>query len=134
MPIRDDEQFEKYLKQFCPLEPEPLMLPKQVKIWRRPVVFTACAAVAAVLFLLAMISMRSHKPAQPAQAVGTDKPSVQQSASPQPLTIARANALLAHAPSFKIAVDSMAFRPESNPISEGRYSALALLSEEETKQ
>jgi hypothetical protein len=54
--------------------------------------------------------------------------------NPPPLTIASANALLESAPSFKAAIDNMAFQQESKPISEGRYSLLALLSKEDVKQ
>lgn len=134
MPIRDDEQFEKYLKQFSPVEPEPLMAKEQVKIRRRPMVFTAWAAVAAAILIALMVSALLHRHAPPAKEAGTSVPPVEEFNNPQPLTIAKADALLAHAPSFKAAVDNMAFQPESKPISEGRYSALALLSKEETNQ
>ena len=131
MPIRDDEQFEKYLKQFHPVAPEALPVKEQVRV-RRPLSFAAWAAVAVVL--LVMVSVFLHWPPHRPGEVRTSRPGVEELNNPQPLTIAKANALLGAAPSFKAAVDNMAFQSESRPISEGRYSALALLSEEETKQ
>ena len=51
----------------------------------------------------------------------------------QPLTIGSANALLVHAPSFKAAVDLVAFQPQAAQLSKGTHSALAVLSKEHTK-
>ena len=134
MSIHDDEQLEKYLKQFRPVEPEPLMAKEQFRIQRRPLVFAAWAAVAVAILLAVLLSVLIHKPAQPAREANAARPNVENLNNPQPLTIASANALLAKAPSFKVAVDDMAFRSESKPISEGTYSMLALLSKEEIKQ
>ncbi|HZS26876.1 MAG TPA: hypothetical protein VFB76_06570 [Candidatus Angelobacter sp.] len=134
MPIRDDEQFEKYLKQFQPVSPEPLLAKEQVKARRRPVGFAAWAAVAAAIVIALMMSALLHRHALPVKETGPSMPPVEEFNNPQPLTIGRADALLANAPSFKAAVDDMAFRPESKPISAGRYSALALLSKEEVNQ
>lgn len=133
MPIRDDEQFEKYLKQFRPMTPEALPMKEQIRATRRPLLFAAWATVAAVL-LAVMVSVFLHRPAHRPGEVITSRPSVEELNNEQPLTIAKANALLAKAPSFKAAIDNMAFQSESKPISDGKYSALALLSEEETKQ
>jgi hypothetical protein len=134
VPIRDDEQFEKYLKQFRPVTPEALTVKEQVKSRRRPLLFAALAAVASAVLLAVMVSVFLRWPPHRPGEVRTSRPGVEELNNPQPLTIAKANALLAEAPSFKAAVDNMAFQSESRPISEGRYSALALLSEEETKQ
>lgn len=132
MPVRDDEQFEKYLKQFRPVAPEMLPVKEQVRVRRQPLLFAAWAAVAVLLAV--MVSVFLHWPPHRPGELRTNRPGVEELNNPQPLTIAKANALLAGAPSFKAAVDNMAFQSESKPISEGRYSALALLSEEETKQ
>lgn len=134
MPIRDDEQFEEYLKQFRPVTPEALPMKEQVKARTRPLLFAAWAAVAAAILLAVMVPAFLHRPPHRPGQARTSKPGVEELNNTQPLTIAKANALLAQAPSFKAAVDNMAFQSESKPISEGRYSALALLSEEETKQ
>ncbi len=133
MPIRDDEPFEKYLKQFRPVAPETLPVKEQVRARRRPLLFAAWAAVAAAI-LAVMVSVFLHWPPHRPGELRTSRPGVEELNNLQPLTIAKANALLAQAPSFKAAVDNMAFQSESRPISEGRHSALALFSEEETKQ
>lgn len=133
MSIRDDEQFERYLKQFRPVAPEPLAADKPVLDRRSPLVFAAWAAVAAAILVGLVLSLRLGKPAPPAGEVTKSRPGVEQLSNPQPLTIASANALLAKAPSFKAAVDGMAFRSESKPISQGKHSALAVLSKEEEK-
>ena len=133
MPIRDDEQFEKYLKQFRPVTPEALPVKEQVRARRRPLLFAAWASVAAILFAV-IVSVFLYWPLHWPGEVRTSRPGVEELNNPQPLTIAKANALLAEAPSFKAAVDNMAFQSEPKSISEGRRSALALLSEEETKQ
>ncbi|MFZ0279636.1 MAG: hypothetical protein WA254_06135 [Candidatus Sulfotelmatobacter sp.] len=45
----------------------------------------------------------------------------------------RANAWLAAAPSFKAAVDDLAFRPQTSPLPQGKQSAVAVLSKEKTR-
>jgi len=132
VPTHDDGKFESYLKQFRPVVPEALPAKVHVRA-RRPLFFSAWAAVAAAILLAVMLSVFLHWPPQRPGKARTGVPSVEELNNLQPLTIAKANALLAEAPSFRAAVDNMAFQPESKPISEGRYSALALLSEEETK-
>jgi len=56
VPILDDEQFERYLKEFCPLAPESLQIEKRPSRARRPFVVTmwgsACAASLLLAFLL----------------------------------------------------------------------------------
>jgi hypothetical protein len=51
----------------------------------------------------------------------------------QPLTIRSANALLSAAPSFKAAVDDMAFRSSNIPIPKGKRSVVSELSKEKIK-
>jgi hypothetical protein len=129
VPIRDDEQFEKYLKQFRPVMPEALVVQEQVRARRRPLLFVAWAAVAAAILAAVLLSLRFYQHPSPVRETTTVEPL----AGPQPLTIASANALLAHAPSFKAAVESVAFRPGAEPVAEGKHSALALLSKEKIK-
>jgi len=133
VPIRDDEQFEKYLKQFRPVAPEALTVKEQIRARRRPLLFAAWAAVAAAIVAAVMLSWRFYQHPSPVRETGVIGPNVERLVNPQPLTIARANALLASAPSFKAAVESVAFQSESRPLSEGRHSALAVLSKEESK-
>src|SRR5262249_55949505 len=113
-----------------------LLVKEQVRVRRRPVVFAAWAVAAAILIVVT-ISVFVHKPAQPAVPIGeatTKRPGMEEVGNPPPLTIASANALLTEAPSFKAAVENMAFQSQFKPISEGRYSMLALLSKEDVKQ
>lgn len=143
MPICDDEQFEKYLKQFLPVMTEPLPVLEQIKPKRRPLIFAAWAGVAAVILLAVMVTVLRHKPDEPISHAGTNTPGietrnietkiVETQNNVQPLTIASANALLANAPSFKAAVESMTFQPSSKQVSQGRLSALAVLSKEDSK-
>jgi hypothetical protein len=133
VPIRDDDQFEKYLKQFRPVEPKALAVKEQARIKRRPMLLAAWAAVAAAILAAVMLSLRFyHRPA-PVRETLSDRSNVERLVNPQPLTIRSANALLSGAPSFNAAVESVAFQRESRPISEGRHSALAVLSKEEGK-
>ena len=132
MPVRDDEQFEKYLKQFRPVAPEALVLKEQGRA-RRPLLFAAWAAVVAAILAAVMVSLRSYQHRTPVREPGAGSPNVERLTNPQPLTIRSANALLASAPSFEAAVESVAFQPESRPLSEGRHSALAALGKEESK-
>lgn len=132
MPIRDDEQFEKYLKQFRPVMPEPLTVKEKVRTRPRPLVIAAWAAVAAILVIV-MLSIRFYQRPSPVQEAGTGSPRVEPLNGPPPLTIASANALLSGAPSFKAAVESVVFRSGAEPVAEGKHSALALLSKENIK-
>lgn len=132
MPIRDDEQFKKYLKQFRPVTPEALAVKEEVRVRRRPLLFAAWAAVAAAILAAVLLSLRFYQHPSPVRETGAGT-TVEPLAGPQPLTIASANALLAHAPSFKAAVESVAFRPGAEPVAEGKHSALALLSKEKIK-
>ena len=130
MPIQDEEQFEKYLKQFRPVTPEPLTVKEQFRTRRRPLVLAAWAAVAAAILVAAILSIRLFQRPSTMKEAAVDSSVVKPLISPEPLTIASANALLAQAPSFKAAVESVAFRPGTEPVAEGKHSALALLSKE----
>lgn len=134
MSILDDEQFEKYLMQFQPVSPEPLMVNARVRTGRGSLVYVVWAAAAAVVLIALIASVILLKPAQQAANVSPRSSGMEQFSNPPPLTIASANTMLESAPSFKAAVDNMVFQSESKPISEGRYSLLASLSKEEVKQ
>ena len=125
MPILDDEQFERYLKEFRPLAPESLQIQKRPSRARRPFVVTMWASACAASVLLAFLLWHRPKPPQPASAP-------QLAGSPS-LTIGRANALLVHAPSLKEAFDDLSFQPQPVSQPEGKQSALAALSKENIK-
>jgi hypothetical protein len=133
VPIPDDERFERYLKQFRPLPPESLQSEKHERATRRPFVFAAWAVAAAAVLVAAVLTM--HPRPKPTRSPdGTESlAGVEQLINPQPLTIGSANALLAHAPSLKAAVDLVAFRSHATQLPKGTRSALAVLSEENTK-
>lgn len=134
MPIQDDGQFEKYLKQFHPVTPEPLTVKEQAPVRRRPLVLAAWAAVAAAVILAAvMLAMRSYQRPSPKEVAGADGTALELMNNSQPLTIRSASELLARAPSFQAAVESVAFQTGSVPVAEGKHSALALLSKEKIK-
>jgi hypothetical protein len=125
VPILDDEQFERYLKEFRPLFPESLQIEKQPSRARRPFVVMAWAAACAASLLLAFLVW--HRP-RPVQQINALKP-----ADSQSLTIGRANSLLVHAPSLKEAFDQLSFQPQPASQPEGKQSALAVLSKENIK-
>ena len=125
MPILDDEQFERYLKEFRPVAPESLQIKNQPSRARRRFVYlawtTACAASLLLAFLL------WHRPNLPQPAIAP-----RLAGSPS-LTIGRANALLVHAPSLKEAFDDLSFQPQPASQPEGKQSVLAALSKENFK-
>ena len=126
MPILDDEQFERYLKEFRPLAPESLQVEKQPSRARRPFILMMWAAACTASLILAFVLWHRPKPAQP-----TNAPQVTAS---QSLTIGRANALLVHSPSLKEAFDELSFQPQPASQPQGKQSALAVLSKDNIKE
>lgn len=132
MLTRDDEVFETYLKQFRPLVPDALPSreasqeswpPRSVlRIW---VVGAAAMVILGVLSFHIFKSRVAHKGSYPA--------SVKLVLPVQPLTMRDANALLATAPSYKAAVDCMAFHRQGPTIPKDKQSALAVLAKEKIK-
>ena len=123
----DDDQFERYLRQFRPIAAEPLPVPSRqpVRFWR-----WALAATAALALIIAVVmATRFHrKPAGP--VLGERPPAVEQLTSAQPLTLRRANDLLGHAPSFEAAMDGLVFQSEPIQLPPGSESALETLGKE----
>ena len=137
MPILDDEQFEDdrfeaYLKRFIPLAPAALPIERPSYVARRSLMFTACAAAvtAILIVVIALYSRRGQTHATQAidNSLGTEE-----LVSAEPLTIRSANVWLTTAPSFKAAVDDMAFQPKATPLPKDKHSALAVLSKEKVK-
>ena len=124
-----DERFEAHLKQFRPLAPQPL--PVRAGVRRRWFVLAAWAAAAAAMIAFAALAFhaRPGRIVPPVESFAIADPL----AKPQPLTIRSANALLATAPSFKSAIDGMAFPPKPAPLPADKHSALAELSKEKIK-
>jgi hypothetical protein len=131
MPTPDDEQFEAYLKQFRPAAPAALPATTPVRkrsIWR----LSALIATAAAIIVLAIVVTRSqHKQIATNVPVKSDGPT--HIAADAPLTMRNANKLLADAPSFKSAVDDLAFKSERIPLAKNEQSAIHVLGKEKIK-
>ena len=132
MPLSDDERFENYLKQFHPLAPEALPTEKRGGARQRLSVFAAWVAAAVVVLIVTVLMMRPRsKPAHSEESTGSIA-RVGQLTYPQALTIGSANALLARAPSFKAAIDRVAFPPQTEQLPQGTQRLLAVLGKEDT--
>ncbi len=126
-----DQKFETYLKQFRPLAPQPPPVESPVHASPRWFVLAAWTAAAAAIVAVAVLAFhaRPGRIAPPVESFTI----ADQLVKPQSLTIRSADALLATAPSFKDAIDEMAFPPKPAPLPADKHSALAELSKEKTK-
>ena len=127
-----DDQFEAYLKRFQPVIPDPLPALEHTREVRRLPRLAAWIAAAAVMAIVGVLALRVHSPQVVVPAV-TNLESSDMRPPTGPLTQQNTNEWLARAPSFKTAVDALGFRPETNPIQQGRKSAIAVLGEERIK-
>jgi hypothetical protein len=129
----DDEQFEAYLKRFHPIAPEPVPTLSVGRASRRsPPLGIWLAAVAAILVIGAVIlHVRSSRIV--VSNTASDAAVAERHAPSEPLTMRSANAWLATAPSFKAAVDDLAFRSQTSPLPQGKQSAVAVLSKEKIR-
>lgn len=132
MPILDEQQFESYLKGFRPIAPESLQVGFHPRARRRRLAWTAWATACAACLVLAVLVF-SHRGNPTRPSPGGNPSSVSQFANSRPLTLGRANALLAEVPSLKEAVDQLSFQPQPSPQSQGKQSALAALGKEDFK-
>jgi len=129
----DDEQFEAYLKRFHPIAPESVpTLSVGHSSRRSPPLGIWLAAVAATLVIGAVILHIRNDRVAVSNTV-TDAAPVERHAPSDPLTIRSANAWLAKAPSFKAAVDELAFRSQTSPLPQGKQSAVTVLSKEKIR-
>ena len=136
MQTPDDKQFEAYLKRFHPIVPEPLPTLIGDHPSRRSLSLgTWLAAVAAILIISAIgaviLHLRTNRVA--VSNTASDVALAERHAPSDSLTMRSANALLAKAPSFKAAVDDLAFRSQSRPLPQGSQSAVAVLSKEKIR-
>jgi hypothetical protein len=132
LPDETDEKFDRYLKQFRPLAPEPLPRKRQARMNNRRFVVAAGIAAAAALVVVSLtVHLRRNPIHSPVGAGPTDD--ARQAADSRSLTIGRANALLARSPSFKTAIDRIAFQSPAIQMQDDSHSALARLSKEKTK-
>lgn len=128
----DDEQFEAYLKRFQPIAPEPITKIRIGRSSKRSLsVETWLAAVAALLIIGVVIFHVRDRVVVP--NTSSDAASVGRLAPSEPLTMQSANVWLATAPSFKAAVEGLAFCPQTSHIPQGKKSAVAVLSKEKIR-
>jgi hypothetical protein len=128
----DDEGFETYLKQFRPLVPDALPTREaSQESWRRRSVLRTWVVGATAMVILGVLSFQIFK--IHVADKGSHPALVQVVLPVQPLTMRDANALLSIAPSYKAAVDSMAFHEQGSTIPKDRQSALAVLAKEKIK-
>jgi hypothetical protein len=132
VPTLDDEQFERYLKQFRPLDPEPLAAKARARVTRRPSTFVWAGAFAS---LIVAVALAVHFRAKPTPSLdGANRATaVEKVMTWEPLTVGNANALLAESSSVKAALDGVAFHSQSTQLRKGERSALDVLSKEKTK-
>jgi hypothetical protein len=131
VPNPDDERFEGYLKRFQPLAPDALPSGDVGRSRRRYFSYIWAVSGTIALVIIGMISLRTtHLPAE-----GELKaPDPIQALQPVPgFTIREANALLATAPSYKAAMDGLAFHPQRSNVPNDKLSALNVLGKEKTK-
>lgn len=133
MQTPDDEQFEVCLKRFHPIAPEPVPTLRVGHASRRSVsVGTWLAAVAAILVIgVVILHISSNRVVDPRAA--RDVAFAERHVPSEPLTMRSANAWLATAPSFKAAIDALAFRSQTSPLPQGKQSAVAVLSKEKIR-
>ena len=133
MQTPDDGQFEAYLKRFHPIAPEPVPTLSVGHASRRSLPLGIwLAAVAAILVIGAVIlHVRSSRIV--VSNTASDAPVSERHVPSEPLTMRSANAWLATAPSFKAAVDDLAFRSQTSPLPQGKRSAVAVLSKEKIR-
>ena len=129
MLIHDDEQFEKYLKEFRPLA--PAALPDEKKRSASRIVALVAAAAALLGIVVFTFSLRTNHDSPSRDIARAD--SDERLLNRQPLTIHSANALLLSAPSFEVAIDEVVSPPQPTPLPKDKHSAIAVLSKQRTK-
>jgi hypothetical protein len=127
----DDERFETYLKQFHPQVPDPLPV-NEVKRASGPhfglTIWVVGCVLAMVIWAAAGFRVLNHQHADVSyHSAGVKLP------VSAPLTLRRANDLLATAPSYKAVMNELTVQPKSSPVPKDKQSALAVLSKEKIK-
>jgi hypothetical protein len=129
VPSPDDEKFELYLKQFRLRSPEPITVQHRT-VPRRTFALAAWIAAGAVVAVLSGFELHHRSNPTNAVLITRDGAMIEHLLDTQALTLRSANALMATAPSFKAAVDNMAFRSQTPSLAKGDHSAVAVLSKE----
>jgi len=129
----DDEQFEAYLKRFHPIAPEPVPTFSVGHSSRRSPPMGIWLAVVAAILVIGAVVLQVRSSRRVVSNTASDPAVSERHAPSEPLTMRSANAWLATAPSFKAAVDDLAFRSQPSPLSQGRQSVVAVLSKEKIR-
>ena len=90
------------------------------------------AAVAAII-VIGAVTLHIRCSRIVVSNTASDAAVAERHAPSEPLTMRSANAWLATAPSFKAAVDDLAFRSQTSPLPQGKQSAVAVLSKEKIR-
>jgi hypothetical protein len=131
VPNLEDERFEAYLTQFRPLFPDALPTVRRERAIRRHWALAAWSAGIAGTIVLGVVSFRIAS-SRAREETGNPQ-SVSVRAPIQPLTMRNANALLSAAPSYKAALDEMAFHHPNSTVARDKQSALAVLAKEKIR-
>ena len=126
----DDGRFETYLKQFRPLAPDVLRVNEMSPVPRRHFGLTIGAAGIVAMVLLTAAGLRILNDRRGAESYHTVAAELSASV---PLTMRRANGLLATAPSYKAVMNDLTFPPKSSPVPKDKQSVLTLLGKEKIK-
>jgi hypothetical protein len=129
----DDEQFEAYLKRFHPIAPEPIPALSVGHSSRRSLTMGIWLAAVAAILVIGAATLHIRNSRIVVSNTAGDAAVAERHAPSEPLTMRSANAWLATAPSFKAAVDDLAFRSETSPLPQGKQSAVAVLSKEKIR-
>jgi hypothetical protein len=122
-----------YLKRFDPIAPEPIPTIKLGYAVRRPLRLACCLAAFAVMILVATLILHIRNSRVVLPTTVREAASAETRGQLEPLTMRSATAWLTTAPSFKAAIDDLAFRSQSDPIPQGKQSAVAVLRKEKIK-
>ncbi len=133
MQTPDDEQFEAYLKRFHPIAPEPVPTLSVGDSSRRSHPLGIWLAAVAAILVIGAITLHIRSSRIVVSNTASYAAVAERHAPSEPLTMRSANAWLATAPSFKAAVDDLAFRSQTSPLPQGKQSAVAVLSKEKIR-
>lgn len=133
MQTPDDEQFEIYLKRFNPVAPDPLPTLRADYSSRVSLSVGSWLAAVAAVFVIGIVILHFTNNRFVVRNTTRDLAYAERHAPLKPLTMGSANAWLATAPSFKAAVDDLAFGPSTGTLPQGKQSAIAVLSKEKIK-
>jgi hypothetical protein len=129
----DDKQFEAYLKRFHPIAPEPVATIRFGDVSRRWLSLGAWSVAVAATLVIGTVILQVRRNRVVVPNTPYDVAFAERHAPVGPLTIRMANGWLLTAPSFKAAVDGLAFRSQTSSLPQGKQSAVAVLSKEKIR-